>query len=233
MMSTAEYAGAGGFFATAEEAATNRCYCDSTLIFDGNNKKKDMGKYISIVGSWISASVGLNNTAVEISAAGPYLAFASTLPIQSAPTNKSLPGGSIKGTLSSPVLDALAGKRIVGLQNKANRSSVISDSLTAAAGGDYARISTMRQVEAAVDGVRAASEPFLGEGMTGAEVAALDTAITSSLSALVSAGGISAYRHQIIMTSAMKIQGEALVQLTIVPAFELRQITVVVGLSAT
>ena len=91
----------------------------------------------------------------------------------------------------------------------------------------------MRQVEACVDGIRRVGEPFLGEGMTGAEIAALNTAISGALGALVKDGSISSFVHQVVVTPQMKILGQAIVQLKIVPAFELRQITVVVGLSAT
>ena len=69
--------------------------------------------------------------------------------------------------------------------------------------------------------------------MTSGQIAALDTAIAGSLQAQVRNGSISGYRHQVIVTAQMKIQGQAIVQLQLVPAFELRQITVVVGLSAT
>ena len=91
----------------------------------------------------------------------------------------------------------------------------------------------MRQVEACVDGIRAVGEPFLGEGMTGAQIAALDTAIAGSLQQQVKDGAISSYSHQVVVTAQMKILGQAVVQLQLVPAFELRQITVIVGLSAT
>ena len=91
----------------------------------------------------------------------------------------------------------------------------------------------MRQVEECVDGIRFVAEPFLGEGMTAAETAALDTTIGSKLKAVQDRGGISGYDYQLIMTPERKVLGEATVQLKIIPAFELRQITVVVGLSAS
>ena len=66
----------------------------------------------------------------------------------------------------------------------------------ATSSSDYGRVSTMRQVEACVDGIRAVGEPFLGEGMTGAEIAGLDTAIAGVLQTLVADGSISNYQHQ-------------------------------------
>jgi hypothetical protein len=231
--STADYAGHGGFFASDEDADTNRSYLDGIEKVDSNGAKVDIGKYLNIVGSWINYTVG--SSAYPCSAAAAYAGMAQGggLPVSSATTNKRWRTGTLLGQVSSPKLDALAGKRIVGLNNKAT-GVVVSDGPTAAVPtSDYARLSTMRQVEACVDGIRRVGEPFLGEGMTGAQIAALNTAISGVLGALVKDGSISTYRHQVVVTPQMKILGQAIVQLTVVPAFELRQITVVVGLSAT
>ena len=149
--------------------------------------------------------------------------------------NKSLQGMlSTLGSVAAPSFDLLAGAKYVGLMNKATRSAVVTDSPTAAqSSSDYRRLSTMRQVEEAVDGIREVSEPFLGEGMTAAEIAALDTAIGSKLRSVQDRGGISGYQYQVLMSAQDKVLGQATVQLKLIPAFELRQITVVVGLSAS
>ena len=232
---TAGYNGHGGFFACAEDTDTNRCFLDGIEKLDANNAKVDIGKYLNIVASWISYAG--SGGSYECSAAAAYGGFAQggNLPVASATTNKLMPSGvnTLLGTVTALKMDALAGKRVVGLLNKAT-GVVVSDGPTAATpASDYARLSTMRQVEACVDGIRRVGEPFLGEGMTGAEIAALNTAISGALGALVKDGSISSFVHQVVVTPQMKILGQAIVQLKIVPAFELRQITVVVGLSAT
>ena len=141
---------------------------------------------------------------------------------------------TVKGSVAAPSLDLLAGAKYVGLLNKATRSAVISDGPTAAlATSDYKRLSTMRQVEECVDGIRLVSEPFLGEGMTAAELNALDTAVGSKLKDIQGRGIISSYQYQVLMSPQQKVLGEATVQLILVPAFELRRITLTVGLSAT
>jgi hypothetical protein len=233
--SAAVYAGHGGFFATTEDPDSERAYLDGTEKLDSNDSRIDIGKYLNIVGSWINYAG--SGAGYECSAAAAYAGFAQggNLPTASATTNKKMPAlvSTVLGTITSLKLDALAGKRIVGLNSKAT-GVVISDGPTAAVPtSDYARLSTMRQVEACVDGIRRVGEPFLGEGMTGGQIAALNTAITGVLGALVKDGSISDFAHQVVVTPQMKILGQAIVQLKIVPAFELRQITVVVGLSAT
>jgi len=222
----------GGFMATTEISDAARGFLSGTEVTDANGAKVDIGKYLSIVASWATVGTG---TGWVASAAAVYAGFASTLAPQSAPTNKSLQGMmTLKGSVAAPSLDLLAGAKYVGLLNKATRSAVIADSPTSAlSSSDYRRLSTMRQVEECVDGIRLVSEPFLGEGMTAAELAALDTAIGSKLKDIQSRGIISGYDYQVLMSPEQKVLGEATVQLKLIPAFELRQITIVVGLSAS
>ena len=68
--------------------------------------------------------------------------------------------------------------------------------------------------------------------MSGAQTAALDTAIGQVLSNLVRIGVIQRYEYQLIITPQMRILGQATIELKVVPAFELRQITVLVALAA-
>tara|TARA_Y100000310_G_scaffold342104_1_gene443796 strand:+ start:4616 stop:6568 length:1953 start_codon:yes stop_codon:yes gene_type:complete len=230
---TADFNGESGFFLCDDTASAQRAWLDGVAKTDSNGNKVDLGKYISIMGSWIN--VFNNGTSYNCSAAAAYggMVMGGSLPIASAPTNKAFTTGTLLGTVSTPKLDALAGKRVVAVQRKAT-GNVVTDGVTAAtSASDYRRLSTMRQVEAAVDGIRTVGEPFLGEGMTGVHIAALDTGIGDFLRTMVREGQINDYRFQLIVTPQMKILGQAIVQLTLVPAFELRSITVSVGLSAT
>jgi hypothetical protein len=228
-------AAGGGFFASAESSDAKRGFPNDTSLLelkDANGEFIDIGKYLSVMSSWATVGTG---SGWQANAAAVYAGFASTLAPQSAPTNKSLQGMlTTLGSVAAPSFDLLAGARYVGLLNKATRAAVITDGPTAALPtSDYRRLSTMRQVEECVDGVRGVAEPFLGEGMTSAETAALDTAIGSKLKSIQDRGGISGYDYQVLMTPEQKVLGEATVQLKIIPAFELRQVTIVVGLSAS
>jgi hypothetical protein len=114
-----------------------------------------------------------------------------------------------------------------------NRMFVVTDAPTAARpDSDYQRYSTIAQVKSCLDEVRRVAEPFLGNGIGGAELAALDTAIDGALRGRVKALVINRYEHQLSSTAQERVLGQAKLQLKIVPKFELREITVTVALAA-
>lgn len=216
----------GGFI------ATDSGFLDDAQLTDDNDHLIDIGKYLSVVATYPVLSNPSRATSYTASGAPSYGGFYSALPAVSAPTNKLLRSLRLPFRVGLAKLDLLAGQRYVTFHSK-SRGIVVSDAPTAARpDSDYQRLSTVRQVKAAVDAIRRAGEPFLGEGMTGALVAALDTAIDSQLKGLVKGGLIRSYRHQVISTPQQQVLGQATVELRLVPAFELRQITVVVALAA-
>jgi len=215
----------GGFIATDDG------WLDGAQLKDTNDSLVDIGKYINVVASYPTLANPSRSTAYNATGAALYAGFFSQLPANSAPTNK-LINVTLPFRVNKTKLDLLAGQRFVTFHAK-TRGVVVSDAPTAARpNSDYRRLSTMRQVKASVDSVRRVSEPFLGEGMTGTLLSGLDTAIRSALQALVKNGTISRFEHQVIATPQQKILGQATVELKLVPAFELRQITVVVALAA-
>lgn len=216
----------GGFI------GTETGWLDDSQLSDANDHLVDIGKYISVVASYPTLSNPSNTVAYVASGAATYGGFYSVLPSDSAPTNKLLRNLRLPFRVSTAKLDLLAGQRFVTFHAK-TRGIVVSDAPTAARpDSDYQRLSTVRQVKAAIDAVRTVGEPFLGEGLTGARLAALDTAIESALKALVKSGVISRFEHSVTSTAQQRILGQATVELKLVPAFELRQITVVVALAA-
>jgi len=111
---------------------------------------------------------------------------------------------------------------------------VVSDAPTAARpDSDYQRFSTVIIVKNSINRVRNAGEPFLGESISGARLAALDTAIEKELADAVKNQELVRYEKRIIATPAMKVLGQVAVELKLIPAFELRQITITVGLAAS
>ena len=216
----------GGFIATDDGNV------DGVQLKDNNEHLIDIGKYLSIVATYPVLSNSSRTSAYTASGAATYAGFYSILPANSAPTNKLLGSMRLPFRINSAKLDLLAGQRYVTFHQKP-RGIVVSDAPTAARpDSDYQRLSTIRQVKVSVDAVRDAAEPFLGEGLTGALQSALDTAIDRSLQRLVKTGVIKRYEFQTIITPAMRVLGQATVELKLVPAFELRQITVVVALAA-
>jgi hypothetical protein len=204
----------------------------STDLKDANNALVDIGKYLSVVG----AQGILSNPARDVSyistAATGYAGFVSGLAPNSAPTNKVVDGVRLPFRLSLTKLDSLAGAKYVMYQNKA-KGVTVSDAPTAArTQSDYNRLSTVRIVKSVLDAVRAAGEPFIGEPITGARLAALDTAIENALSKMTKAAYLQRYEHKVTSTPADQVLGKARVDLVLVPAFELRKITVSVSLAA-
>ncbi len=199
---------------------------------DANDHLVDIGKYISVVASYPILSNPSRVNSYAATGAATYGGFYCNLPASSAPTNKLLRNLRLPFRLSSSKLDQLAGKRYVTFHAK-TKGIVVSDAPTAARpDSDYRRLSTVRIVKASIDSVRRVAEPSLGEGLRGASLQALDTAIDKALAALVKSGDLVRYEHKVTSTPTQRVLGEATVELKLVPAFELRRITVVVALAA-
>lgn len=216
----------GGFIATDTD------WLDDVQQKDDNDHLIDMGKYLSVVATYPVLSNPSNSVSYVATGAATYGGFYSNLPVISAPTNKLLKSVRLPFRVGTSKLDSLAGQRYVTFHSK-SRGIVVSDAPTAARpDSDYQRLSTVRQVKAAVDAIRSIGEPFLGEGMSGAILAALDTAIDGQLKSLKKQTVITRYEYIISSTRQQRVLGQATVQLKLVPTFELRQITVVVSLAA-
>jgi hypothetical protein len=213
--------------------ATETGWLDDLQLKDDNDHLVDIGKYISVVGTSPILSNPSRSAAYVASGSATYAGFYSVLPPESAPTNKLLRNLRLPFRISVSKLDLLAGQRYVTFHAKP-RGIVVSDAPSAARpDSDYQRLSTMRQVKDCVDAVRRVAEPFLGEGMTGARLAALDTAIEGALKAKVRQGVIGRFDKLLSATPSQKILGQATLELVLVPAFELRQLTVVISLAAS
>lgn len=216
----------GGFIATEDG------WLDGSEIQDDNEHFVDIGKYLSVVATYPIMNNPSIPTAYSSSGAATYAGFVSQLPPGSAPTNKALKGVQLPYRINTSKLDVLAGQRFVTFHAK-TKGIVISDAPTAARpDSDYRRLSTMLIVKRAINNVRKVGDPFLGESITGARLAALETAIVHELSQMVKNQELSRYEQKVISTPQMRVLGQATVELKLVPAFELRQITVVVGLAA-
>lgn len=209
---------------------TDTGFADGVQQKDANNKLVDNGKYLSVVSAHALLS-NVVNASYSAPAAAAYAGFITTLPVESAPTNKVLPSVGLQYVLNVTKIDALAGAGYVQLQSK-RKGVVVADAPTAARpDSDYKRLSTNRIVKAAVDAVRAVSEPFLGEGLSGTRMAALDTAQEQILTKLQKAGLLKRYEKRLSATPTQAALGQATVELQLVPAFELRKIAVIVSLA--
>lgn len=217
----------GGFIVTDTEFLDG-----GTEILDGNDIPIDLGKFFNVIADWPLLSNNFNTAGYISSFAGSYGGFYSNLNPSSAPTNKVIPNGTIVYTLNVQTLDKLAGAGYVVLRQKP-QGTVIADSPTAALStSDWTRLSTVRIVKTVIDGMRAAGEPYLGELLPDSKKAALENALQNVLVDAKKAGLLKNYKSFVlIQTPDMAVQGKAYVALTLIPAFELRQIELTINLS--
>jgi hypothetical protein len=218
----------GGFILTDTQ------WVDGTEQKDDNDHFIDIGKYISVVSAWprmFNPSDRVGNGYVA-NASALYAGVVSALPANSAPTNKVVRDVRLQYRLNSTKLNQLIGTKYV-LLNVKPKGIVVVDSPTAArSDSDYRRLSTVRIVKATIDAIRAVADPFIGESNTSTRREGLRTACERALDKLQKAAFLQRYEVQVSATPAQQILGETTVQVKLVPAFEMRQITVTIALAA-
>ena len=165
--------------------------------------------------------------------AGFYARFYSVLPPSSSALNKTLTGVQIPYRIHLDKLDKLAGKKYVTFHVKRDRVVVSNASTSARHDSDYQAQSTMRQVKDVMDGLRDTAEPFLGEGLSGAQIAALEGALSKKVQEKKKGKVINGGEIKLLFTPQSKVLGQGAVEVKLIPSFELRQLTFTVALSAT
>jgi hypothetical protein len=216
----------GGFILTDSE------WIDGEEVVDDNDIPIDLGKYLSVVGetallrnSWFSQGY------VETIAAA-YAGFYLGLAPSSAPTNKRIPGLSIIYDRSLPALDALVGAGYVMLRNKPQGVVVADAPMATMPNSDWQQIATVRIAKAVIDGVRAAVDPFIGEGTGSTVRESMRNAVEKVLLAAKKEGSLQDYKpFQIIQTPSMEVAGRVQITLTLIPAFTIRQIELTINVS--
>lgn len=138
--------------------------------------------------------------------------------------------------MSGAQANRLGGRRIVTFLDRAT-GFVVASAMT---GGhnvsryirtDYNRLTTVRIVDATIGVIRSIGERFIGEPNTSAARNALSAEIDKALRAMKASRAITGYRFSITASPEQQVLGEAQVDLTLVPAFEMTKITVNVSLS--
>jgi hypothetical protein len=218
----------GGFIATDEG------FVDGVELEDRGGAKIDIGKYLNVVGQWLKLYNAFNTDGLGYIAtmAPSYAGMVSGLDPKSAPTNKIVTGATLPFRISNSKLDTLVGQRYIFCQIKP-KGIVIADAPTAARPeSDYRRLTTVRIVKLVIDAIRAVGDPFIGEAGGAAQRAALETACQAALNKLQKAGYLTRFEFAITQTAAERTNGLATVELVLVPAFELRRITLVISLKS-
>lgn len=221
---------------------------DGTAAVDSRNGKVDAGQYISIftaplrgVGTQVSkkalaVGASLSNSSRNTDGAAGYAGLISSLAQQSSTTNKQMGGVVQAKLLSAKQANDLTGMRHVTMYSRTNGLTIASGvtgahNVSRYVRSDYTRLSTVRIVHATVDLIRSIANKYIGEPNNAPQMNALDAEIDQVLLSMKGLGALNGYNFSIASTPDQRVLGELDINLTLVPAFEITQINLVVSLS--
>lgn len=215
---------------------------------DSRGVKVDAGAYLSVVAMplrsvgtqvrSVALAVGASPsfTSMNTDGAAAYAGLITSLAPQSSTTNKSLGGVTQLRLLSAKQANDLTGMRYVTMLNRTKGLTVASGvsgayNVTKYVRSDFVRLTTVRIVHAAVDLIRSVADKYLGEPNNAPQMNALDAEIDQVLLSLKGQGALNGYQFAISSTPDQRVLGELDINLTLVPAFEITRINLVVSLS--
>lgn len=221
---------------------------DGAAAVDSRNVKVDAGAYISVfttplrsVGTQTSSralamGAALSNTSRNTDGSASYAGLITSLAPQSSTTNKQVGGVVQLKLLSARQANDLTGMRHVTMYSRTNGLTVASGvtgahNISRYVRSDYVRLSTVRIVHSTVDLIRSVANKYLGEPNNAPQMNALDAEIDQVLLTMKGQGALNSYSFSISSTPDQRVLGELDINLTLVPAFEITQINLVVSLS--
>ena len=166
-----------------------------------------------------------------------YACLTAGLPPQVAPTNQTLLGTTaLRYNLSLRQLNDLTGKKYVTFRAKNGRISVVDGVTTAPdiligedlVKSDYTRLSTLRIVNHVVKATREALDAFIGAPNEFQMYTAMNTAIKGVIKEAIDRAIIQDARYTIKLGPSLDT---SVVEMTVLPQFELRTVQVSIGLS--
>ena len=205
------------------------------IMIDEEGRPIDSGKFIGIV----AMAEGINSHpqlgVYQTNACNFIAGFISSLPSDIGPTNKTLPAmNSLRYTLSLDQLNSLTESHFITVSKKMrngfNQIFIVDGPTMAQPTSDYTRITSMRSLKAAADLVREVSDPYIGNGYGASEQAAHTTELQQKLDSLVKTNKIRDFQFQIHASLQDQVLGNAIIELEIVPKFELRRLKTLVAL---
>ncbi|MEW6770012.1 MAG: hypothetical protein AB1330_01280 [Bacillota bacterium] len=202
-------------------------------LYDDDGNRIDIGRFIQ-VHAGPEPVFENEQLGVYAAPAGPsYAGIVSMLPPHHGPAGHMVTGSlGLRFSYSYSQLNRLLGSRYVTFHVRPGANAVqVTDGLTAACpASDYRRLTTMRIVAAAVELVRQRCEPFYGLPNTPEHRGAMATAIEDGLKAMKFAGALLDFQFQIFASVSDQVLGRCMIDLKLVPAFEVVQIKTTVTL---
>ena len=212
-------------------------------VLDSKGNRVDIGSYLSVVAANARAT---NDVAYDVyptlgyynsDGSATYAGLVASLLSKSAPTNKVLQGIILSQGISESQANRLAGARYVTFLSKA-KGIVVASAMTGAYNisqyyrSDFVRLSTVRIVHDAINYVRETADQFIGEPNNAPQRNAMATAIENALKSMQERGALRRFNFNVYASPTDQILGKANVELILVPAFELQQVTVIVALTS-
>lgn len=157
----------GGYY------ATDNGFPDGTPITDSNGFIVDLGKYLSVIASQVTNSVGT----IVCSASASYAGLAATITPGDSTTNQVLPGVQLLTDLKRARLKQLQASGYVVLENRAKGVTVVSGDLASRLTSDYRYLSTSIVMNYIAADIAEVCDPFIGKGIDGTSKVALHTAL--------------------------------------------------------
>jgi hypothetical protein len=221
---------------------------EDAAAVDSRNGKIDAGQYLSVfttplrsVGTQTSqralaVGASLSNTSRNTDGAAAYAGLMTSLAPQSSTTNKQVGGVAQLKLLSAKQANDLVGIRHVTMYSRTSGLTVASGvtgahSVTRYVRSDYVRLTTVRIVHATVDLIRSVANKYIGEPNNAPQMNALDAEIDQVLLSMKGSGALNGYSFSISSTPDQRVLGILDINLTLVPAFEITTINLVVSLS--
>ena len=204
-----------GFF------ATDSGFPDGNTLVDNGSVAIDIGKFLSIVPQFITSDGNV------VTGAPNYLGMIGTTRVGDSTTNRLVPGVSLPYAVKKSKLNELTGAGYVTFITKTDGVRVVSGELATSNASDYQYVSTSLIIQSIVGKIRSAADAYIGKGMTQVLIQSLKTNIDSILRAEAAALTIESSTFDVKVSGP----GQITIPLTLVPAFELRQIYIPISLS--
>ena len=204
-----------GFF------ATDSGFPDGNTLVDNGSVAVDIGKFLNIVPQLTSW------TGKVVSGAAHYLGMIGATKVGDSTTNRLVPGVTLPYAVKKSKLNELTGAGYVTFITKTDGVRVVSGELATSNASDYQYVSTSLIIQNIVGKIRSAADAYIGKGMTQVLIQSLKTNIDSILRAEAAALTIESSTFDVKVSGP----GQITIPLTLVPAFELRQIYIPISLS--
>ena len=186
------------------------------------------GQYVSVIGTEVKLAEYPTDWGWSNGTAA-YAGLIAALPAENGTTGKRLPGVvDLRYSLTRPQQAAVAAQGIVPVSyDSIGRVRVIDGVTFGSPPSDYTRLSTLRIIFDAVQLVRAATEPYVGQPATLQNRNSMETAISSALRNMQLVGSLI---MSDFVVSYLPRENKAVIDLVVMPAFEMRNIEVSVSI---